>query len=231
MRFISVNIAPWDPEDAQLSQFLACFTRERAHAAAANASTPHVHHLFLATYPSKSRRWPWSHTSRRPTKVHLDGGDASSQTPTFQEEAAALVELVAPYLHTLALVNNSHNLPPSLARAPHFPQLRELTIVDPQGQLQFTPEHYYWMSQMMPEAAAAKVEEAPLRFPRLERLNMLGCRNMQDLGRWAIMAPRLTHLRISHLSLSGLGCKTVYQVLAMFCEAPDGERPVQLASP
>ena len=84
---------------------------------------------------------------------------------------------------------------------------------------------------MMPEAAAAKVEEAPLRFPRLERLNMLGCRNMQDLGRWAIMAPRLTHLRISHLSLSGLGCKTVYQVLAMFCEAPDGERPVQLASP
>ena len=158
----------------------------------------------------------------------MDNGSAPGQTLAFGGDVTTLVELVAPDLRTLVLINNSLELPPSLAHAPRFPQLREFTIVDPHGQLEFAPALCHWMIQTTPEVVVADGKEVQPCFPLLERLNMLGCREVLDLRHWVNMAPRLTHLRISHLS--PFGCEMVYQVLESFRQAV-GEYPVQLASP
>ena len=186
MRFTSIHIAPRDPDDAQLRQFLACFAQERAHAA--NTTTPRLYHLFLASFASAAQ----PRRARESQAVRAGDGAAGSEMLAFHRDAAALVELVAPDLRTLVLVNDrggALGLPPALAHM-RAPQLRELTIIDPPGQLRFAPAH----------ARVDEVgEEGPPCFPRLERLNMLGCHAVLDLRRWTHTAPRLTHLRITRL--------------------------------
>ena len=122
----------------------------------------------------------------------LLGGERISFLLRFGACLLDLRDLLGLDLRTLALVNGGGGalgLPPALAHV-RAPRLRELTVVDPSGQLRFAPAD---------EEEGEVGEKGPPRFPRLERLNVLGGEGVLGLRRWARMAPRLTHLRISHL--------------------------------
>ena len=191
-RFTTVSIAPRSHDDASLSQFLDCIIKERARAASTGSAAPRVRHLFLAACKSPPQDSDWS--SR---EEETDPIDDRPRPPTFHENIDSLLELVAPDLHTLALISSRWGrlgLSPSLVHKP-FPQLRELTVVDHFGQLGFAPVPLYGgPSQGSPE----NIRE-PTLYPRLERLSMLGTAHTMDLPRWSRRAPRLTHLRIAHL--------------------------------
>ncbi|KAH9939242.1 uncharacterized protein BXZ73DRAFT_75973 [Epithele typhae] len=182
-RFHSVKLT-FTRDRHQLQTFLAAFTAAREVAAATRATTPRVRHLFL------SSGW----------RERIPGTQHDSPTHAeFTGHVAELMRLVAPDLHTLALLPAARPwatdvpLPASLGTTP-FPSLRALTIAGEDRAPNFAPLAPYWMKE------AERAEEVRVQYPALpalRRLRISSGRTTGDLARWAECAPGLARLQIS----------------------------------
>ena len=133
-------------------------------------------------------------------------GSSITSISKYHEDATAFLALVASDLYTLTIVHQSPPqrgsvLPTTISTHTAFPLLRELTLVDPSGTLQFPVPS----STDQPEPNTT-VSEAPYPpIPQLTRLHVYGSKHKIDLRGWARRAPMLTRLRIFTMDKYGVG--------------------------
>ncbi|OSD06708.1 hypothetical protein PYCCODRAFT_755594 [Trametes coccinea BRFM310] len=167
----------------------------------------------------------------------------------FLQLVPALLELVAPHLRTLALLQSDGHTVPALRNA--LPRLRELTLLvgisavfhgdpalDPSGRSAASPpspdstnspeSSSLWDADGVEARVSATPSSPHARFPALERLHLV-CGRLRDFRlRDALAyvprhAPALTHLRISNATYTHAQCIPAFLCAVLGVPAPEFE--------
>ena len=184
---------------------ITAFTTHYTHlciAASATQPPPKVRHLLLT-----------SHSAMRIRKVcaseHV-ADDIFERRGARPDTIATLLALLAPDLHTLALVS-TYACATLFARcrAP-FAALSDLTVARSNGLDTFAPGT---AAASHPEAASGAARlwgdaDGPALFPELRRLHFVmgvvdGCFG-EMFGRWSVLAPEVEVLRLSEVPPRGI---------------------------
>ena len=185
----------------QVQKFLTAYEAAVDEAAASESDPPRVRHLLLAFLPGQTDMivlGPSFHFrdfhSWQEVKVEWN--------ERFVPLMTRLFDLVSPGLLTMTVLQNYEILLPYVRCS--FPALRELTLLHEDRMFfRLSPDTGSWMEpsdQEFYSAGTPPDKEAlsahPI-FPALERLHLVDGKWDTKLPVWAVVAPRLTHLRIS----------------------------------
>ncbi|RPD60287.1 hypothetical protein L226DRAFT_471582 [Lentinus tigrinus ALCF2SS1-7] len=188
----------------QIEKFLAVYEAAVAEATSSKSDPPHVRHLLLAFLPGQTDvivLGPSFHFR----DFHSWQEVKKQWNERFVSLMTRLFDLISPDLLTMTVLQN-HEIP--LPYVPcSFPALRELTLLHEDRmffRMPAKPES--WMEPSDNEFYGAgtppdkEVLAAKPIFPALERLHLVDGEWEAKLPMWAVVAPRLTHLRVSSAS-------------------------------
>ncbi len=183
-RFHSVALCSGSRSAAQIKAFLLLFTTQRRFAV---HRKPTVVHLYVSSPFSKD----------------LPGTPCTlaKEEVKFRRRVFSLVRLVAPEVETLCFVEcvdspNAMDFIRPLSPSPTdgdkltFLNLRELMFVGSR-----------FVHQGVPAADDSLAWDVPEAFPRLTHLQLVA--TVMDLARWSLLAPNLTHMRVTDHDLYG----------------------------
>ncbi|KAI0717212.1 hypothetical protein C8T65DRAFT_707291 [Cerioporus squamosus] len=187
----------------QVEKFLAAYEAAVAEASASDSDPPHVRHLLLAFLPGQTDMFVLG-----PSFHFRDYHSWKEEKVPWNERFVSLVtrlfDLVSPGLLTMTVLQNDEIQLPYVRCS--FPALRELTLLDEDRMFFRVTTESYWLEPSDKEfhgAGPPPDKEAlaanPL-FPALERRHLVAGKWETKLPTWSVVAPRLTHLRISSAS-------------------------------
>ena len=180
----------------QVAQFLNCFKAERARAVSAGGSLPTIRHLFLAS-------------AKRQVNLRLYDRillSPDTELEEFQANVSSLLDLVAPDLSTLFLLDEHHKWD-EILRLPNLKSIAAYTNLQ---------ELYVFGYELVPYEPPRALEEdlsfeahrvdhsAPFTHPRLTHLHFtFYSSSFVPLHLWAACAPNITHIHLRNMSYSG----------------------------
>ena len=180
----------------QVAQFLNCFKAERARAVSAGGSLPTIRHLFLAS-------------AKRQVNLRLYDRillSPDTELGEFQANVSSLLDLVAPDLSTLFLLDEHHKWD-EILRLPNLKSIAAYTNLQ---------ELYVFGYELVPYEPPRALEEdlsfeahrvdhsAPFTHPRLTHLHStFHSSSFVPLHLWAACAPNITHIHLRNMSYSG----------------------------
>ncbi|RDX50013.1 hypothetical protein OH76DRAFT_476557 [Lentinus brumalis] len=188
----------------QVEKFLVAYEAAVAEATASANDPPHVRHLLLAFLPGKTDMFVLG-TSFHFRDYHSWLEQKEQWNARFVTLMTRLFDLVSLRLLTMTFLQDLEILLPYVRCS--FPALRELTLLDedrtffrvqPISDYGLEPSNKEFYGAGIPpdkDALAAN----PI-FPALERLHLVDGDWETQLPTWTVVAPRLTHLRISSAS-------------------------------
>lgn len=181
-------------------QFLFLFTQQRACAIRAGTSQSRIRYLFLASPRRTTAYEPLSHSGHT---------DHDLELRAYQSDVNALIELVAPDLQALFLLEGQRSFSktlwlPSIGRTTNFPMLQELYLTG--SSCDFVLDHDRWSSW---SRLGADEDTTSYMYPPLPCLTRLHLSDAAfNVAHWAERSPGVTHLRLTNLcqdsSLEGI---------------------------
>ncbi|RPD78389.1 hypothetical protein L226DRAFT_291130 [Lentinus tigrinus ALCF2SS1-7] len=200
IRFHSIRLNSLE----QIEKFLTAYEAAIAEAIASKSDPPHVRHLLLAFLPGQTDMFVLG-----PSCHFRDLCSWQAVKRRWNERLASLMthlfDLVSPDLLTMTVLQNDQIALPYVRCS--FPVLRELTLLCDDRMFFRMPlnsesgvepsDKEFYSAGTPPDK---EVLAAHPIFPALERLHLVDGKWEATLPIWAVVAPRLTHLRVSSAS-------------------------------
>ncbi|KAI0674815.1 hypothetical protein C8Q78DRAFT_1009064 [Trametes maxima] len=198
-RFYSVSL----DDLAHIQKFLTCLARVQQQ----DTETP-VQHLWLS-FLTPTRKSPLRPRRVQETELRDREEDKNWWDSVFVEYVSRLFERVGPTLQTLLVLQSGEIHLPFVRY--HFPALREITLLGDDCMFVRVPPTSEARTSRWTDPADVHLYHVPIPdargslgapFPSLKRLHIVYafpklCSWEQTLPLWAVLAPAVTHLRIS----------------------------------